>query len=246
MGGRETSMGGSREGFPDTAGSVLAGPNLSPAERGERLNRLCSRYWRPVYAFIRVLQRASVEDAKDLTQEFFRYVTEGDVVSKYDPARGRFRTFLKATLRNFLSNLRRGDRTQKRGGEAVILSLEGDPLGRDSFAVEKPGEDPDALFDRQWIREILSQSVDRLRALLKEEGKEIYFKVYENQDLCPPDRERPTYDETARALDLKPDDVRNHLHHARSRLQQIIIRTISEYAASPQDVEEELRELFRR
>jgi len=165
------------------------------------------------------------------------------VVARYDPSRA-LRTFLKATLRNFLSNVGATARLRSgRGGRGPLAR--GRSAGPRLLRVDARAEDPDALFDRQWVREVLSQSVEKLRAP-PGGGQGGLLQGLRGAGLCPADRERPSYEETARALGIKADDVRNHLHHVRARLQQIIVRTISEYAASPQDVEEELRDLFRR
>ena len=66
------------------------------------MSGLARLYWRPVYKFVRTEGRSSIKDAKDLTQEFFGYLLEGDVLPKYDRTKGRFRSFLKGVLRNFL------------------------------------------------------------------------------------------------------------------------------------------------
>src|SRR5687767_13720288 len=93
----ETTLGGDRESFPETVWSSLLGTSgpLTPA-REAALNQLVTLYWRPVYKYVRTAGGASIEDAKDLTQEFFGYLLEGDVLTKYDRDKGRFRTFLKA------------------------------------------------------------------------------------------------------------------------------------------------------
>src|SRR5262249_10894727 len=115
MGGLETTLGGSRENFPDTVwSSVLADP-ADPGAQAAR-ERFFAQYWRPVYKFIRTAGRASIEDAKDLTQEFFSYFLEGGLLGKYREEKGRFRSFLKGVLRRFLSEARRDGAAQKRGG----------------------------------------------------------------------------------------------------------------------------------
>src|SRR5688572_20583017 len=105
MGGLETSLGGSRENFPDTVWSSVLGAVDGPSspERQAALDQFMGVYWRPVYKFIRTAGKASIEDAKDLTQEFFGYFLEGGLLGKYREEKGRFRSFLKGVLRRFLS-----------------------------------------------------------------------------------------------------------------------------------------------
>lgn len=83
--------------------------------RGDRLalEQLLRTYWSPVYAFIR-RQGYSGHDASDLTQEFLSQVVIGrDLVGRATPERGRFRAFLKQTLRNFLIDQHRLGRVSK-------------------------------------------------------------------------------------------------------------------------------------
>ena len=93
----ETHMGGSREDFPETVWSSVINNPDSP-DRREKLNRLLSRYWRPVYKYVRAAWKKSIEDAKDLTQEFFLGIMDGGIFERYDAEKGRFRYFLKGEV----------------------------------------------------------------------------------------------------------------------------------------------------
>src|SRR5688572_2196319 len=123
MGLPDTTLGGSRDAFPETVWSRFVS-----GTQAVDLDGLFRFYWRPVYTFIRTASRSSVEDAKDLTQEFFGYLMEGDVLAAYRAERGRFRVFLKGVLRNFLSHDRRDRSRQKRGGGKVPFSLDVEAL----------------------------------------------------------------------------------------------------------------------
>ena len=101
MARHDTTMGGSRACFPDTAWSVIAGTE-DVGERRARLDRLCACYWRPVYRFVRASWSHSVEDAKDLTQAFFCRILSSDVLARFEPGQSRFRHYLKGVLRKFL------------------------------------------------------------------------------------------------------------------------------------------------
>src|SRR5262245_42976956 len=104
----ETRMGGSQEAFPETVwSSILSCKDPASARRQAGINHLFSLYWRPVYKFVRAAGGRSIEDAKDLAQEFFCHILEGDLLGRYEPDQGRFRNFLKGALRNFLLEARR-------------------------------------------------------------------------------------------------------------------------------------------
>jgi RNA polymerase sigma factor (sigma-70 family) len=176
-----------------------------------------------------------VEDAKDLTQQFFEHLLEGHLLSRYDPRQGRFRHFLKGALRLFLAEARRDRRRQKRGGGKVIVSIALEGIE------ESHGDSPEEAFDRQWTQDVLANSLMRLRRRLVEEGKELYFRAYELYELAP---ERSTYESVGAKLGLSAGDVRNYLSCVRARLRELVIETVAGYAGSPEEISEEIRELF--
>lgn len=238
----ETTLGGSREGFPETAWSSLLGAPGPGVDRDAALNELATLYWRPVYKFIRTAGGATIEDAKDLTQEFFGHLIEGGVLAKYDRAKGRFRTFLKAVLRNFLSAERRDATRQKRGGGRVILPL-------DVAALETPDaggrSTPEEAFDRQWVAEVLAESLAELRRQLAAEGRPVSCRVYEAYTAGGPDPgASPTYASLGRELGLSEQQVKDHLAYARARLEKIVRDRVARRVASPAEVSLELKELL--
>ena len=84
------------------------------------LAELCQTYWTPLYGFVRS-RGYSVDDAQDLTQSFFAYLIEHKIYTRVDRQKGRFRSFLLASLKNFLSHAVDRERTLKRGGGARFL-----------------------------------------------------------------------------------------------------------------------------
>lgn len=229
-------MGAGADAFPETAwSSILAAPD-SP-ERRERLNQLCTSYWRPIYRFIRAWGQASVEDSKDLAQAFFEAVLEDDLFSKYRPERGSLRNFLKASLRHFLANAHRDETRLKRGGGRRAVSIESDIV--DDLGDPRQ-ETPEEAFDRQWADDLFARAIDRLRAALAAEGKEIYFRVYEAYDLGG--GEAPTQHELAGRLGIPRHAVENHLQAARSRLKAILIEELTPHVLTREQLAQELRE----
>src|SRR5688500_199206 len=68
------------------------------------LSDLCEAYYNPVLAFLRV-QLRNEDQARDLTQEFFARLLKKSGFSNLDPARGRFRSYLLAAVKHFLSDM---------------------------------------------------------------------------------------------------------------------------------------------
>jgi RNA polymerase sigma-70 factor (ECF subfamily) len=141
---KDTSLGGENVRFLPTPWTLVL--------RGDAaaLDHLARVYWKPIYFFIR-RKGHDVDDAKDLTQEFWATMLQRAAVAKADPARGRFRTFLLAALQNFLRDEARAAGRQKRGPPP--LPLEAEP----------PALPPEDAFMQGWARELLRQAVEELK-----------------------------------------------------------------------------------
>src|SRR6185295_2368926 len=92
----------------------------------------------------------SVEDAQDLTQEFFTRLLQRDFLKNVAREKGRFRSFLLATLKNFLATEWRRADTAKRGGGRVFVSWE-EVQAEERLACEPVVEAaPEEIFEREW------------------------------------------------------------------------------------------------
>lgn len=229
----ETSIGGPRRAFPTTLWSgVLRGGAGDPAERRRALEALFARYWKPVYCAVRYGWNLGSEDAKDAVQAFFADLLERDAFRGLDSRAGRFRSFLKASLKHFMLNAKRDAGRLKRGGGRAVVALDGLEC-----VTADPGE-PDEVLDAAWLKGVLERAVERLRDRLQAQGKPRYFDVFRMYDLSTSDRSyRSLADETG----LSESDVRNYLHHARRLLREIVTEEVSTYAAGHEDVGDEVR-----
>jgi RNA polymerase sigma factor (sigma-70 family) len=245
MGQLETTLGGGRENFPETVWSSLVGAaGPEGPQRETALNELAQLYWRPVYKYIRTAGGATIEDAKDLTQEFFGYLLGADVLAKYDRERARFRTFLKAVLGNFLSTTRRDANRLKRGGGRLSVPLDVDLLETSEFLAERQSSTPEQVFDRQWAREIITESLDELRKELRAEKREAHMRVYELYNGLGGGADAPSYASVARETGLSEQQVKDHLAYARTRLEKIVRGRLARRVVSPREIGEEINELL--
>jgi RNA polymerase sigma-70 factor (ECF subfamily) len=192
-------------------------------------NDLVRLYWRPVYRAMRFSWNEPVEGAKDMTQAFFATLFEREWVRQFAPERGRFRTFLRAALDNFMKNARRDASRLKRG--PVPISL--DAIAADDTTVAAT----DDLFEREWRRSLLERAIEDLARSCRPEVVAA-FRAYHL------DPSRPTYADVARALSINETDVTNHLHAARQELRAIVRRLVRESAETDADADHEMRELF--
>ncbi len=240
-----TEMGAGGNSFPTTQWSRLlrARDDADPGYR-DGLQQILLEYWRPVYVFIRRSWGKSNEDAKDLAQEFFLEVVEKDLVARYAPQRGRFRTFLKTALKNFLSDEHRTANRQKRGGGKVVLPFDRDLLPLEEIATA-PGEaTPEACFDRAWANELLAAALVDLEKALAAEGRREAFETLRRYDLDAPPGPAPGYKEVAQQLGRAESAVKNDLAYARQRLRQCLVERVRLYVASESEVFAELKDIL--
>lgn len=219
---------------------MLAAGRRSSNRSTEALASLCETYWYPVYAFIR-RQGHDPDAARDLTQEFFARVLEKNYFGAADPARGRFRAFLLASIRHFLSNERDRARALKRGGATPPLSLDVE-TAEGTYQLE--GQDdltPEKLFDARWATLLLDRALTRLRDGYAESGKSVAFDRLKG--FLTGDNTDVTYEQAARSLDSTEAAVKVAVHRLRRRFRDALIEEIAETVASPADIDAEIRHL---
>jgi len=220
---------------------VLAARDGSDTEARAALEALCQTYWQPLYAYIRH-QGSDSDEARDLTQGFFTEFLEKDFLSDVDPEKGRFRSYLLASLRHFLSHERDRDRALKRGGGATTLSL--DVEAGEAGYVARPADatTPEDVFERRWATTVLDRAMDRLRAESLESGNESHFeqlKVY----LTSGEAQTP-YREVAQGLGMTEGAVAAAVGRLRKRYGRALRAEVAEIVVDPDDVDDELRHLL--
>src|SRR5262249_22868975 len=157
---------------------------------------------KPVYKYLRVKWRASIDDAQDTTQDFFARAMEKDYFDAFDPAKGRFRTFLRTLVDRFAANERKAAGRLKRGGGHIVVPLDFETAEGElaHYDVGVPA-DLDEYFHQEWIRTLLTLAVDDLRAEYESAGKALQFQVFRRYDLdAPAAAETATYGTIAREL----------------------------------------------
>lgn len=243
-GGPDTLIGGNHRDFPTTIwSSIFETGDRASARFREKVERLLTRYWKPIYRTIRITWGRSNEDAKDLTQAFFAMICEDDFFERFCPAKGRFRSFIKAALAHFMVDQEKARNRIKRGGGKHILSLD---AAEDTTPLEPEDANatPEAILDREWADTLLEESIDEMRKCLSREDHALWFKVYEAIDLAPSDEGKVTYRDAGKKLGITESDVTHYLHAARRRLRSILIQRIGEYALSEDEIYDELRQIY--
>lgn len=210
----------------------------------EALAELCRAYWKPLYAFARK-RGIGPEDAADRVQAFFGRVLEKSVLAETDPARGRFRSFLIASFRNFLANAADFERAEKRGGSLRRLALDGPDGERAEQRFQGDlahAESPERCFERGWALEVLDRALERLAAEQARVGKAAVFAVL-RPSLVGDDARRP-HAELAAELGTTEGAVRVAIHRFRRRYGELLRDEVAGTLADEAAVEEELRALL--
>jgi len=233
--------------FPSTHWSVVfaAGRNEAEPQIAEAaLAELCRGYWAPLYAFVRS-RGHTVHDAQDLTQSFFAYLLEHKVYARANRQKGRFRSFLLASLKNFLADAADRERTLKRGGAHVFLPLHEEQAkeAESLFQTHSGMSNEDRLFDRSWAEALVATASERLSADYKREDKEQLFKelrIFISGGADPV----PTYAELTDRLGITKSTLRSHVTRLRARYREALRSEVRRTVDSEQQVDQELRELL--
>ena len=228
--------------FASTRWSVVAaaGRKDSPEARAA-LAVLCRVYWYPLYAYAR-RRLARPDDAQDLTQEFFARLLEKDYLQAADPARGKFRTFLLTAFQRFLAKEHARAAAQKRGGDRRPLSLDFHE-GEQRYCHEPADPTtPESLYERRWALTLLEQALARLRQEFTRAGKERLFEALKGT--LTGDGTGEPYGRIGRDLGLSEPAVKTAAHRLRRRYQELLRAEVAQTVASPDEVEDELRDLF--
>ena len=235
-----SSAGGGR--FTTTHWSlVLAAAGSADARGREALARLCQVYRYPLYAFVR-RQGHGPHDAQDLTQEFFARLLEKDYLGDVDRSKGKFRSFLLAALKHFLSKQWARAKTLKRGGGRTMLPL--DTLSAEERYGREPEDNatPERLFERRWAVTLLDQVLTRLSEEYQTKGKGAIFEHL--QGCLTGDRDLLPYAELATRLDMTEGAVKVAVHRLRQRYRRVLRDEIAQTVADPAEIDDEIRQLF--
>jgi RNA polymerase sigma factor (sigma-70 family) len=240
----KNSISGPSGRFPSTRRSavVLVGSD-DPVERARSFDVIVRAYFKPVYKYVRVRHRRDRDQAEELTQGFFARAFEKRFFARYDAEKARFRTYLKMCLDRYAIESAKTAGRIKRGGEAIRVSLDFDLAEDELTRTGHPEGDPDAYFEREWMRALLGAAVEALRARCQREGKTAQLAVFERYVLDPPDP-RPTYADLAAELDIKVTDVTNYLAWARRAFRSSALDQLREITATEDELEAEARLLF--
>ena len=232
-----------RPSFPTTQWSlVLAAGDRQHSGSREALATLYRNYWYPIYAYIR-RRGYDADRARDLAQDFFTALLEKESLQAADPQRGRFRSFLLGSLKNYLANTWDRESAQKRGGGVPTISVDFSDA-EDRYLKEPVDEKtPESIFERNWALTQLETTLQRLRAELDTSGSGSRFELLK-PCLTGEARQNLSYREIGLRLNMSESAVKVAVYRMRRRFAELLREEVGQTIEDPQQVDTEIRTLF--
>jgi RNA polymerase sigma factor (sigma-70 family) len=231
-----------KEKFSPTRWSLIAAMRSdSSAVAQSAMETLCQSYWFPIYAYVR-RRGFPPEDAADLTQEFFAHLLEKKLLSRAKQERGRLRSLLLTALQRFLTNWKRDQQRQKRGGSVPHLSID-EAHAEGLYARElADNSTPEVLYDRQWALALLQRTLLGLRSGYEKLGRARRFDI-----LKPALTDELDTTAAAEQLGISQPAVRSAVVRLRTRYRSALLAEVAASldARTEAEVNEEIAALFR-
>ncbi len=221
---------------------VLRSRGEAPESRAA-LSDLCGAYWTPVFRFLRREGR-NEDESRELAQAFFTRLLAGGGIEKADPEKGRFRSYLLGALKHFLAETRRNEGRQKRGGGAVIESIEsaGTETSPGLQILDPAAAIPDAYFDREWALAVMDRALKTVQASFDESGKVKQFETLKPWLIG--DTENLSQTAAAAELGMTTGALKVSIHRLRKGFRDAIQAEIAQTVTTPAEIAAELRYLI--
>ena len=222
-------------------GVVLAARDKNDSHASDALEALCRTYWYPIYAYVR-RRGYDADDAQDLTQEFFTRLLAKEGLSNVTQAKGKFRSFLLASVNHLLADERDRSRRQKRGGGQIVLSFDTQSAeGRYQLELADPWT-PEKLFERRWALALVEHVLHRLHQEYSQNGKAELFSVL--KDSLTGGKAELDYPSAARRLAMTEGAVRTAVYRLRQRFGEQFRLAVAETLTDPNDLDAEMRHVL--
>jgi RNA polymerase sigma-70 factor (ECF subfamily) len=207
---------------------------------------LCSRYWKPVYCYLRQKGYGN-EEAKDLTQGFFHEIVLNlNLIQRADPSKGRFRSFLLFALNQYLLNERRRRTAKKCIPRERMISLD---------AIEEPvlpqsvvESSPEDSYNYAWVSALLDHVLSDVERACCRQGMEIHWRAFRERVVLPMlnDTERPSLTDICERHGIESDKkASNMIVTVKRRFQTALRQYVRSTVASESRTEDELKEIMQ-
>lgn len=219
---------------------VLAAGKDDTQGSKKAMETLCQIYWYPLYTFARK-NGIKAHDAQDLTQGFFEQFIKKDYAQDAHPSKGRFRSFMLASFKHYISNQHDKAHAIKRGANHTFISMDA-KLAEDRYRLEPAKEcSADHLYDRQWAMTVLDRVLDQLIEDYEKRGQRKLFEQLKNLLTGAP---MAPYGLIASTLSLQEGAVKVAAHRLRKRYREFLRAEICHTVLDPKSIDQEIRYLF--
>ena len=224
----DTAMGGLNERFPTTKWTMI----LNPAQRGAIQAELCTKYWKPLYHYLRCKGFTNTE-AKDLVQGFFTEKVLGrEFIQKSDRTKGKFRSFLLVAIKNYAIDVQKKDKLPQKHSE--------NPQGPTGTG------DPETEFNRVWADDLLQDVLKELEAECYKRGKISHWGLFHEWLLEPQiDKDKTCMSNICTKYDITDaPKAYNMISNIKKRFRAILRDHLRSLAESEDDVDDEIRKFI--
>ena len=233
--------------FPTTRHSVIERLRTEDdTPRRDAFGDLAAGYWKPVYKYLRVKWRLSPEAAEDATQAFFAEAFEKSWLERYEPAKARFRTFVRLCVDRLVMNMQQADGRAKRGGAARVISIDGFDFGtaEHELVAQTLSAPPEAeeMFKREFVRALFDRAVQAVREDCITRGRELHWQLFERYDLSP--SSGVSYATLAAEFDLTQGQVTGYLAQMRAAFRTHAVASLEALCLDRDEFRREARELL--
>lgn len=229
--------------FATTHWSVIAASALDDDVAQAALTQLCRDYWPPLYSFVRRCGH-SPEDAQDIVQGFFTYLLETRAHAKADRARGKFRSFLLASLKHYMADTWDREHAVKRGGNYQFVLLDEELEAVEAAQASEPAGsrlDDEQYYNRHWAAALVRHALEKVRAEFGNGPKERLFEGL--KPFLTGGARLPAHEEVATELEMPVETLRSHLARLRARYRALLREEVARTISPADNIDEELRHL---
>jgi RNA polymerase sigma factor (sigma-70 family) len=220
---------------------LLSAQTQAPGSKAA-LAELCRLYWFPLYAFVR-RRGYSPADTQDLVQGFFLHLLDHKALAEVDPGKGKFRSFLLASIKNYLSKEADRARCLKRGGNVEFVPL--DTENAEEICQFEPADflTAETIFDARWATALVQETMARLGNQYAAQGKSAALKVLE-PFLAPGGVQvLPSYQQAADQLQVSIVAVKTLIHRMRKQFAILLREEVARTVSDPAEIDAEIHSL---
>jgi RNA polymerase sigma-70 factor (ECF subfamily) len=223
---------------------VLEASDSRNPQAAQALEALCQTYWKPIFLFFRRYS-PSETDTEDLTQSFFTYLIEHRTLAHADRERGKFRSFLITSAKNFRLNTKKHANRLKRGGNTCHISINTNDADLVLMEMADDVLTPEESFDRAWAINLVHTALNQLETEYAKTGRRTQFEVMKK---CLYGEDTTSYANLAANLNTTDIRFKTAIYRFRTRLYHIVRGLVADTVSDPGDnaqVEQELDHLFQ-